>query len=241
LLDVHSREIFVSRHVVFHEHFLPYPSNNESVTSQWEYFSPIQLVASESVDTPPFASIIDDEDYSSPSPPTHSPDIVHSPPPSPIPHSLDIHQSPRKSSRNKTTPVYLEDYVCNHLHASPYPISNYVTHNNLSNTHSHFVMSLHSQIEPKTFDEANKFDCWNKAMQVELSALETIGTWKIVDSPDHIKPIGYRWIYKVKHNDDGSVERYKARLVAKGYTQIEGLDYFDTYVKKISFLDLPGF
>jgi hypothetical protein len=90
-------------------------------------------------------------------------------------------------------------------------------------------MSLHSQNEPKTYAEASKFDYWNKAMEVELSALEQTGTWKIVDLPDHIKPICCRWIYKVKYNVDGSVERYIARLVAKGYTQIKGLDYFDTY------------
>jgi hypothetical protein len=65
-------------------------------------------------------------------------------------------------------------------------------------------------------------------MQTELSALETTGIWEIVDLPDHIKPIGCRWIIKIKHNVDGSIERYKTRLVAKGYTQIEGLDYFDT-------------
>jgi hypothetical protein len=52
-------------------------------------------------------------------------------------------------------------------------------------------------------------------MQVELSALKSTSTWKLVDLPDHVKPIGCRWIYKVKHNADGSIERYKARLVAK--------------------------
>jgi len=85
-----------------------------------------------------------------------------------------------------------------------------VSYQNLSNTHYHFVMSLHFHTELKTYAEASKHDCWNKAMQVELSALETTGTWKIVDLPDHIKPIGCRWIYKVKHNNDGLVERYKA-------------------------------
>lgn len=202
---------------------MPYPSTNESITTQWEYFSspPTPITTSESVDITSSPPIIDDDDYSS------------SPPLSPIHPSPDtspaIHQSPRKSTRNTTTPAYLQDYVCNNLHVSSYPISNYLSHHKLSNTHSHFVMSLHSHIEPKTYAEASKHDCWNKAMQVELSALETTGTWKIVDLPDHIKPIGCRWIYKIKHHADGSVERYKARLVAKGYTQIEGLDYFDTY------------
>jgi len=61
------------------------------------------------------------------------------------------------------------------------------------------------------------------------NALTKTGTWKIVDLPPYVKPIGSRWVYKVKHHEDGSIERYKARLVAKGYNQIEGLDYFDTY------------
>ena len=66
-------------------------------------------------------------------------------------------------------------------------------------------------------------------MQVELTALENTGTWKIIDLPPHAKPIGCRWIYKIKYHADGSIERYKDRLVAKGYNQVEGLDYFDTY------------
>jgi hypothetical protein len=44
-----------------------------------------------------------------------------------------------------------------------------------------------------------------------------------------VKPIGSKWVYKIKHKSDGSIERYKARLVAKGYNQIEGLNFFDTF------------
>jgi len=57
-------------------------------------------------------------------------------------------------------------------------------------------------------------------MQIEITTLENTGTWKLVDLPPNVKPIGCRWIYKVKHNANGSIERYKTRLVAKGYNQV---------------------
>jgi len=44
-----------------------------------------------------------------------------------------------------------------------------------------------------------------------------------------VKPIGCRWVFKIKRNADGTIKRYKTRLVVKCYTQIEGLGYFATY------------
>jgi hypothetical protein len=66
-------------------------------------------------------------------------------------------------------------------------------------------------------------------MTDELEALSKTSTWCFVDLPPHTKPIGSKWVYKVKYKADGSVDRHKARLVAKGYNQIEGLDFFDTF------------
>jgi len=118
----------------------------------------------------------------------------------------------------------LKDFICankssasvNSLHS----ISKFFSYHNISNPHSHFILSLHAHTEPKSYTEANKFECWRQAMQVEITALETTGTWKIIDLPPNAKPIGYRWIYKVKHHAYGTIERYKARLVAKGYNQV---------------------
>lgn len=66
-------------------------------------------------------------------------------------------------------------------------------------------------------------------MKEEIHALEINKTWTLEALPPGKRPIGCRWVYKIKYKADGSVERYKARLVAKGFTQIEGLDYHDTF------------
>ncbi|KAL0351158.1 UNVERIFIED_CONTAM: Retrovirus-related Pol polyprotein from transposon RE1 [Sesamum radiatum] len=63
----------------------------------------------------------------------------------------------------------------------------------------------------------------------ELTALEKNHTWELTTLPEGKRAIGSKWVYKVKLNPDGTVERYKARLVAKGYNQIEGVDFFDSF------------
>ena len=66
-------------------------------------------------------------------------------------------------------------------------------------------------------------------MKDEIDALEDNGTWSVVSLPVGKHAVGCKWVFKIKYNADGSVERYKARLVAKGYTQQEGIDYMDTF------------
>jgi hypothetical protein len=127
--------------------------------------------------------------------------------------------------------------VCNHSIASSkssspgilYPISSYHSFTNLSDNHHAYTVSITHTTEPKSYSEACKIECWQKAMNDELEALAKTGTWIFVDLPPLVKPIGNKWVYKVKHRADGTLERYKARLVAKGYNQIEGLDFFDTF------------
>ena len=66
-------------------------------------------------------------------------------------------------------------------------------------------------------------------MVAKITALEANNTWSLTSLLAHKKPIGRKWVYKIKHKADGSIVRYKARLVAKGFTQREGLDYLETF------------
>ena len=60
---------------------------------------------------------------------------------------------------------------------------------------------------------------WKNAMKLELESMHSNNVWTLVDLPQGVKPIGYKWVYKRKRGVDGKVETYKARLVAKGYSK----------------------
>lgn len=66
-------------------------------------------------------------------------------------------------------------------------------------------------------------------MRTEIQALEDNGTWELVKLPPGKRPIGCKWVYKLKYKADGSIERFKARMAAKSYNQKEGLDYNKTF------------
>lgn len=75
-------------------------------------------------------------------------------------------------------------------------------------------------------------------MNEEMNALQKNSTWELVNKPHGYRIVGCRWIFTVKMNPDGSIDRYKARLVAKGYMQTYGMDYEETFapVAKINII-----
>nr|KYP44419.1 hypothetical protein KK1_034053 [Cajanus cajan] len=88
---------------------------------------------------------------------------------------------------------------------------------------------LLSSAEPKSVKIALTDPNWLAAMQAEIQALHANNTWQLVDLPSGRKPIGCRWVFRVKENPDGSINKYKARLVAKGFHQQPGLDFSETF------------
>ncbi|KAD3067216.1 hypothetical protein E3N88_35096 [Mikania micrantha] len=96
-------------------------------------------------------------------------------------------------------------------------------------SHKDFLAAISSNDEPKYYKQAMQDQNWRDAMQKEISALEENGTWTIEELPEGKRAIDSKWVYKIKYKPNGEIERYKARLVAKGYTQMEGVDYHDTF------------
>lgn len=189
-------------------------------------FTPIGPVTS----SPPSSASV-----SSPvSPPSHSlsSPVTPTPPPDPL----------RRSSRHTAPPVKLNDYVCSNVYSGPlpsstpdppkgtrYPLADYVSYHRYTPAYRSFVAQFNNVTEPRSYLDAASRPAWQEAMRSELQALQANGTWSLVPLPAGKSPIGCRWVYKIKLKSDGSVERYKARLVAKGFTQLEGVDYRDTF------------
>jgi hypothetical protein len=90
-------------------------------------------------------------------------------------------------------------------------------------------MCLLGMEEPSSHVEAMKELSWKKAMNEEIKSIEENGTWKLCELPKGHKPIGLKWVFKLKKNPDGTIVRHKARLVAKGYAQRHGVDFEEVF------------
>ena len=83
--------------------------------------------------------------------------------------------------------------------------------------------------EPTTYSKASEDEAWRKAMEEEITSIEKNDTWKLVKAPESCKPIGVKWLYKLKKNLLGEIVKHKARLVVKGYRQRYGIDYDEVF------------
>ena len=83
--------------------------------------------------------------------------------------------------------------------------------------------------KPSSFKDAVQEPTWVDAMVEEYDSIVRNSSWEIVPRPVEKSVVGSRWIYKVKQAANGSVEKYKARFFSRGLSQIEGIDYEETF------------
>ena len=86
-----------------------------------------------------------------------------------------------------------------------------------------------SQFEPKKVDEAFQDANWVNSMHEELHQLVRNDMWELVPRPKGVNVIGTKRIFKKKFDEHGTVIKNKSRLVTQSYTQVEGVDFNETF------------
>ncbi len=122
-------------------------------------------------------------------------------------------QPRRNPPRNRKMPAYLDDYI--------------VERDKVDSDNVNIIDYCYMMNTPITYSEATNCDdaaMWMQAMDVEIESLIQNDTFTVTELPEGKRAVDGKWVYAIKGNG-----KYKARYVAKGYSQIHGLDYFETF------------
>jgi hypothetical protein len=115
----------------------------------------------------------------------------------------------RRSNREHKFLIKYVDYLVDK--SVKYGLGNYVSYAGLSCDNLSFLTVLDKGVEPTTYKEACKDVNWVNVMTSEIDALNHNNTWVITDLPKDRKPIGCKWIFKIKYKSSGEIDKYKAR------------------------------
>ena len=210
-LDSATGRVYTTPHVVFDEHKFPLATTSPSTNDISDMVFPPAIITT-SIPSPTCSS-------------NHS-----APPSSTLP---DISTSSYSTSSSELTPdsSILPELCPATPPSSSSPVPHMTTRlmRGITKKKPIFDLSTVKVSEPSTLKQALTDPNWTQAMDLEIAALHRNQTWDLVQQPSDANVIGCKWVYKLKHKSDGSIERYKARLVAKRYNQTHGLDYFETF------------
>ena len=235
-LDIQTRRIIISRHVIFDETSFPFQSleNQTSSSSSSTTTSSHPYLHSLTSQTPTSHSIL--------SPPETAP---IPPPPPRNPHNLNrstqslatnaSDPSPLRSSSNDAAPsVPADPSAPSDLSSlsAHVPLSGIQTRSRSGITKKKQIFSLHTDTIsplPSSHVQAAKDKHWNKSMQVEYDAQIERGTWTLVPRPLNTNIVRSMWLYRHKFDAEGHLKQHKSRLVANGKSQQIGIDCEETF------------
>ena len=129
-----------------------------------------------------------------------------------------------RTGRIRNKPKYLNDYALDKE-------IDEVIHENQMHTTIHYCYNANLHNVPQSYPEAiSSVDAseWDMAMKDEMQALEENNTFELVPLLEGKQIIGSKWVYAIKTDKNGN-DHFKARFVAKGYSQVEGVDYQETF------------
>ena len=97
-----------------------------------------------------------------------------------------------------------------------------------------YVSALSSIPEeaPTTLEQAKARKDWPRwldAIQSELASINKNQVWSLVDPPRGKRILSSKWVFTIKRNTEGVIQKHKARLVVRGFMQQEGIDFVDSF------------
>jgi Reverse transcriptase (RNA-dependent DNA polymerase) len=95
--------------------------------------------------------------------------------------------------------------------------------------------------EPSNFQEAMNSmiaDEWKAVCKLKYDTLMGYGTWTLIEKPPNTNIVGNPWVFRVKHDNLGKINKLKARLVAQGFSQIPGIYFTEIYSPTIRFTSI---
>ncbi|KAH1072904.1 hypothetical protein J1N35_025232 [Gossypium stocksii] len=211
-----DRKVVVSRHIVLDEGWFLYVSpvmNDISGYSRSTTYVPVVTSSSSPIPAMPHPS---DVVSSSSSLPGSKHEVV----PAVSPHSAVV-------SSSSSLPRSAHEVVCSDFIMSfaPFSLPKVMVTQSKAGIFKPKALSVEVvDFEQSTMLVALAHLEWRLAVQAEYNALMANSTWDLESLPSGQKVIGYKWLFKIKRNHDGSVNRRKARLVAKGCSQVPRSD-----------------
>ncbi|KAD7116530.1 hypothetical protein E3N88_03798 [Mikania micrantha] len=245
-LDPETDRIYIARHVCFNELCFPFkslqPSHKPGLPPSLDPYTsvyPTPPLLDDLLDqTPPVtspqpphpdvpantAAVIPDPPSppSSPPPTLHTYHRRHKQPASVQPPNTTATIAPPSESTAPSNTQSVQHTRPSNLRQNPKKTTPY-------NISSFVSSTTDPDTEPATFTIANNFPQWRHAMAEEYSALMRNGTWSLVPRVPGSNVVDRKWVYKIKRDQQGHIQRYKARLCAKGFRQQQGIDYSDTF------------
>jgi len=85
------------------------------------------------------------------------------------------------------------------------------------------------EYEPSNFEEATNQEVWKDSMVEECNSIMNNDVWEVVMIPEWKSVVTSKWLYKINHVENVSIEKYKVQFVARRFSQVEGVDYDDTF------------
>jgi len=94
--------------------------------------------------------------------------------------------------------------------------------------------------KPSSYEETTNHQIWREAMVEEYASIMKNDVWEVVRRPEGKHFVTSRWLYKIKHVADGSIEKYKAHFVAREFLKVEGVYYEETFAPIARYLSIQS-